>query len=67
MCSFRHKEGGFETCSLDLRDSGVAMYSNNLPVVVTNCNTLMCSLHGRGVENQPVFEKSFTSKMVAWQ
>ena len=54
-------------CSLVLRDSGEAMYSNNLPVVVTNCNTLMCSLHGRGVENQPVFEKSFTSETVSQQ
>ena len=25
--------------------------SNNLPAVVTNCNTLVCSLQGRGVEN----------------
>ena len=41
------------------------MYSNNLPVVVTSCSMLMCSLQGRGVENQLVFERSFTSKMVS--
>ena len=67
MCSHRHKEGGFETCSLDLRDSGVAMYSNSLPSVVTNCNMLVHSLQGRGVEYQLVFEKSFTSEVIAWQ
>jgi len=31
------------------------------------CNMLMCSLQGRGVENQPVFEGSFTPETVAWQ
>ena len=31
------------------------------------CNTLMHSLQGRGVENQLVFEKSFTSEAVAQQ
>jgi len=29
------------------------------------CNMLVCSLQGRGVENQLVFEKSFTSETVA--
>jgi len=32
-----------------------------------HCNMLMHSLQGRGVENQLVFEKSFTSEMVAQQ
>ena len=31
------------------------------------CNMLVCSLQGRGVENQLVFEKRFTSKVFAWQ
>ena len=37
---------------------GEAMYSNNLPVVITSCNILVCSLQGKGVEKQLVFERS---------
>ena len=54
-------------CSLFLRDSRVAMYNNDLPVVVTNCNTLLCSLQGRGGENLANDYEVFTSKMGAQQ
>src|SRR5882724_2622386 len=31
------------------------------------CNKLMHRLQSRVVENQPVFEREFTSEMVSWQ
>ena len=69
MCSRRHKEGRFEMCSffLVLRDIWEGKYSNKFPVVVTSCNMPMHSLQRRGVENQLVFERSFTSETVSWK
>ena len=38
-----------------------------LSCVLIHCNTLMHSLQRRLVENQPVFDRSFTSEMVSRQ